>query len=196
MSAMPMGALQKIPSTLLNEITSGSLRIQNNAAAIYDLLDQKQGPVKVEEIQKQLGIGLQEYRSARHLLMGTSAELYVTQDGVILKKYLSTDEQRFWHLAWSLGLFMEAGEQLVLDTDLLQKVPHALVKLLEDGKFREHGLLAGLRTKTQKAVGTLLKVMDMYKQVQKAIDIVLLPQVKPGDWKKMLADVRKQLPPG
>ncbi len=190
-----MNALQKIPSDLQKEITGASLRIQNNAAAIYDLLDRKACPVKVEEIQKQLLIGPEEYRSARQLLEGTSAQVYVTQDGIVLKKYLTTEDQRYWHLAWSLGLFQASGEQLVLDEDLLQKVPDALLKLLDEGKMREHDRLTALRTRTQRAIGTLLKVMNMYKEVGKAIDVALLPKVSEKDWKKALIEIRKRLPP-
>src|SRR5438309_6947816 len=95
MTAPPMMALQKIPSALQNEITGASLRIQNNAAAIYDLLDRKACPVTVEDIQKELGIGPGEYRSAMQLLAGTSAEAYVTQDGIVLKKYVTTEDQRY-----------------------------------------------------------------------------------------------------
>lgn len=195
MNALPIKALQKIPTVLQKEITGASLRIQNNAAAIYDLLDRKACPVKVEEVQKQLGIGLEEYRNARHLLEGTSAEVYVTQDGIVLKKYLTTEDQRYWHLAWCLGLFQASGEQLVLDEDLLQKVPDALLKLLSEGKLREHNRLTALRTRTQKVLGTLLKVVNMYKQVDNAIGVALLPKIKEKDWKKALTEIRKQLPP-
>ena len=196
MTAPPMMALQKIPSALQNEITGASLRIQNNAAAIYDLLDRKACPVTVEDIQKELGIGPGEYRSAMQLLAGTSAEAYVTQDGIVLKKYVTTEDQRYWHLAWSLGLFQASGEQLVLDEDLLLKVPSALATLLAEGKFREHGQLTALRTKTQKVLGTLLKVMNMYKQVGAAIEVALMPKVSENDWRKQLAEIRRQLPSG
>lgn len=191
-----MMALQKVPVALQAEIAGAALRIQNNAAAIYDLLDQKAGPVKVEEVQRQLGIGPGEYRSAMQLLSGTKAEIYVTQDGICLKKFVSTEDQRLWHLSWSLGLVQSAGEQLVLDEDLLKKVPSALMTLLAEGKLREHGRLMALRTKTQKVLGTLLKVANMYRQVGAAIEIALLPKVSEKDWKKQLAEIRKFLPPG
>jgi hypothetical protein len=130
------------------------------------------------------------------LLSGTSAEVYVTQKGIVLKKYLSGDDLRYWHLSWSLGLVQAAGEQLVLDEDLLNKVPSALVTLLAEGKLRERRTLGALRTKTQTTLGTLLKVADMYRNVGAAIEIALLPDVSDKDWKKRLAQIKKILPPG
>jgi hypothetical protein len=192
-------ALQRIPTGLQKELTGASLRIQNNAAAMYDLLDRKRCPVKVADVQKELGISHDEYKSARHLLTGTSAEVYVTQDGVVLKKYLTTDDQRYWHLAWSLGLFEASGEQLLLDEDLLRKVPTALLTLLNDGKLRDHNRLAALRTKAQKTAGTLLKVVDMYRQIDRAIGVAVLPKVSGQDWKHAMKEVKRQLetlPPG
>jgi hypothetical protein len=192
-------ALQKIPKALQTEITGASLRTSANAAALYELLDSRRGPVKVKDVMAQLGIGLTEYRAARQLLTGTSAEVYVTQEGVVLKKHLTEDEQRHWHLAWSLGLFEASGEQLVLDEDLLEQVPVALVKLLTEGKLREHNRLNALRTKAQKTIGTLLKVVDMYRQVDKALGVALLPKVSGKDWKGAMKEVKAQLrtlPPG
>lgn len=191
-----MMALQKIPLALQEQLAGAALRIQYNAAAIYDLLDEKAGPVKVEEIQKQLGIGPGDYRNAMQLLSGTLAEVYVTQNGIVLKRFLSGDDPRYWHLSWSLGLVQAAGEQLVLDEDLLKKVPSALITLLAEGKLREHRTLIALRTKTQKVLGTLVKVADMYRQVGAAIELALLPDVSDKDWKKRLAQIRKLLPPG
>lgn len=186
-------ALQKIPITLQKELTGHSLRIQNNAAAIYDLLDRSGSAVKVDAIQKELGIGPEEYRSARKLLMATSVGLYVTQDGIILKKYLSSEEQRYWHLAWSLGLFEVSGKQLTLDRDLLQKVPDALIKLLNEGKLTQHNRLSALRTRTGKAIGILMEVVNMYRQVDRALGLALLPAVSGKDWKKTLGEINKQL---
>lgn len=191
-----MTALDKVPLALREQLAGAALRMQRNAAAIYDLLDQRAGPVKVSEIEKELNIGPAEYRSAMQLLSGTLAEVYVTQEGIILKKHLSGDNLRYWHLSWSLGLVQAAGEQLVLDEDLLNKVPVALVTLLAEGKLRQHRTLIALRAKTQKTLGTLLKVADMYRKVGTAIEIALLPDVSDKDWKKRLAQIRKLLPPG
>lgn len=193
MNGVPMKALQKLPSALQKQITGASLRIQNNAAAMYDLLDRKACPVKVEQIQKELGIGPEEYRSARQLLTGTDAEVYVTQEGIVLKKHLSTEAQRYWHLAWSLGLFEASGEQLVLDEDLLQQVPNALLKLLAHGKFREHSRLTAIQSRARKAIGTLVKVVSMYRQVDRAIGVALLPKVSGKEWKEALGEIKKQL---
>src|SRR5437867_4158168 len=137
MAKLPAKSSQNIPAALLDEIGNAALRIQRNAFAVYDLLDRRKGPVKVEQIQVELGISQDEYRNVRQLLSGTSAELYVTQAGIVLKKHLSSDEQRYWHLSWSLGLFRESGEQLVLDEDLLERAPDAVLKLVAEHKIRE-----------------------------------------------------------
>jgi ribosomal protein L31E len=186
-------ALQKIPTPLQQELTGCSLRVQNNAAAIYDLLDRKGGAVKVEAIKKELNIGPEEYRSARKLLMMTSAGVYVTQDGVILKKYLSTEEQRYWHLAWSLGLFEVSGKQLTLDEDLLQKVPRAVYTLISQGKLTDHKRVSALRIRAKQAIGILMEVANMYRQVDKALGLVLLPEVSGKVWDKTLREIKKQL---
>lgn len=199
MAMLPAKSSQNIPTALQNEISSAALRIQRNAFDVYDLLDRRKGPVKVGEIQEKLKISPEEYRSVRQLLSGTSAELYVTQEGIVLKKYLSSDDQRYWHLSWSLGLFRESGEQLVLDEDLLERAPDALLKLVAEGKIREESRLISLRTKTQTAMGTLAKVMDMYRKIERTIQVALLPRIKDKGWKESLAELKKQLkslPPG
>jgi hypothetical protein len=199
MAKFPVKASQNIPAALQDEISGAALRIQRNAFALYDLLDRRAGPVKVKEIQEALGLGPDEYRSARQLLSGTSAELYVTQEGVVLKRFLSADDQRYWHLSWSLGLFRESGEQLVLDEDLLKRAPDALLTLFAAGKLREESRLRSLLTKTQTVMGTLAKVMDMYRNIERAIQVTLLPTIKGKDWKHSMAELKKQLkslPPG
>ncbi len=184
--------IQKIQGALQQQIQGAAVRMRDNAAAIYDLLDRKKCPVKVRDIQNELGIGLEEYRSARQLLTSADVPVYVTQDGLVLKAY-ATDEERYWHLAWSVGLFEASGEQLVLDEDLLKKVPQALVQLLAQGKLRDHSRLSALRTRAQKAIGTLLKVVNMYKEVDRALGVALLPKVTGKDWKDALTEIKKQL---
>lgn len=193
MAKFPAKSSQNIPAALQDEISSAALRIQRNAFAVYDLLDRGAGPVKVEEIQRQLRISAEAYRSVRQLLSGTSAELYVTQEGIVLKKHLSSDDQRYWHLSWSLGLFRESGEQLVLDEDLLERAPDALLKLVAQGKIREESQLISLRTKTQKVMGTLAKVMTMYRRIERTIQVALLPAIKDKDWKGSMKQLKKQL---
>jgi hypothetical protein len=199
MTKYPVKPSQSITPALQQEISGAALRVQRNAFALYDLLDRRRGPVKVEEIQEELKIGPEEYRRVRQLLSGTSAEVYVTQDGIVLKQHLSSEDQRYWHLSWSLGLFRESGEQLVLDEDLLERAPDDLLKLVADGKIREESRLISLRTKTQKVMGTLAKVMNMYRNIERTIQVALLPSIKGKDWKRSLKDLKRQLkslPPG
>jgi hypothetical protein len=188
-----MNALQKVPVSLQKELAGASLRIQNNAAAIYDLLDRKASPVKVEAIQHELGLGPEEYRSARKLLMQTSVGIYITHEGITLKKYLTAEEQRYWHLAWSLGLFEVSGQQLAMDEDLLEKAPAALMQLLAEGRLTAHNRLSALRTRARQAMGVMLKLAEMYRRIDKTLGLALLPQVSGNEWKKTLGEIRKQL---
>lgn len=191
-----MSAMQNLPPALLAELAGAATRALNDAAALYDLLDRKGCAVPVQEIQKQLALTPKQYQGAMHVLEGTSAKVYITQDGIILQKFVPTEEQRLWHLSWSLGSFLTAAEQLVLDQDLLQQVPDALRKLLAAGRLRDHHRLLALRTKAQRALGTLLKAMNMYKQVCAEIEVAVLPKLSPGNWQKQLQEMKKYLPPG
>jgi hypothetical protein len=42
-------------------------------------------------------------------------------------------------------------------------------------------------------MGTMLKLADMYKRVDKALGVALLPEIKTSEWKKGLAEIKKQL---
>ncbi len=193
MPKYPAKSSQNIPVALQDEISNAALRIQRNAFEVYDLLDRRKAPVTVEKIQEELDLTPDEYRNVRQLLSGTSAELYVTQDGIVLKKHLSEEEQRYWHLSWSLGLFRESGEQLVLDKDLLQRAPDALLKLMTDRKLKEESNLRSLLTKTQRVMGTLVNVMDMYRKIERTIGVALLPSIKGKDWPQAVKELKKQL---
>jgi hypothetical protein len=188
-----MSALQNLPLSIQNQLAGAALRIQNNAAAIYDLLDRKRVPVKVESIKNELGIGTEEYRTARKLLMNTNLGVYITHEGITLQKYLTAEEQRYWHLAWSLGLFEVSGGQLLLDEDLLEKAPDALVKLLNEGKLTQHNRLSALQTRTRQSLGVMLKLVEMYRRIDRALGLFLLPHVSGNEWKKTLGEIKKQL---
>jgi len=189
-----MNAIKKIPVALRKELNNAADRIRGNAEAIYDMLDQQKGPVTVDQMQKELGLRPDECRTARRLLMSTeSAGVYVTQDGLILTKYATHNDHRFWHLAWSLGLFEVSGRQLVLDQDMLESAPDALVKLWNAGKFQDYNRLTALKRRTRESLAVLVKVVEMYKRIEKTIDVLLLPQVASKDWKGGLRQIKKQL---
>ena len=189
-----MNALEKVSNKLQRELTGSSMQTANNAAAIYDLLDRTKAPVKARQIQAELRLTSYAYRNACRLLESApSVELYFTQDGVVLKKYLASDEQRYWHLAWSLGLFEISGSQLVLDKDLLKEVPAALKKLREEGKLTQESRLNGLRSRTRQAIGVLVEVLDMYNQVNRALEVAALPDITGKDWTQTLGKIKKEL---
>jgi hypothetical protein len=194
MPRLPVKAPQNIPASLQTEISNAALQVQRHAFELYDLLDRRKGPVTVAKIQEELQLNPEQYRTARQLLSGTSAEIYVTEEGVVLKKYLSSDDdRRYWHLSWSLGLFRESGEQLVLDEDLLKRVPDALDKLIRERKMKEESKLRSLLAKTQKIMGTLQVVMDMYRKIERTIGVALLPGIKEKDWPDAMKELKKQL---
>jgi|ERR1051326_8351005 hypothetical protein len=188
-----MKALDKVPGKLQKELAGAAAEIQNNAAAIFDVLDRNRGPVKAKAIQTELSLTPTAYRNACRLLEKTSVGLYFTQDGLVLKEYISSDEQRYWHLAWSLGLFEVSGSQLILDKDLLEQVPDALKKLRDDGKLTQENRLNALRSRTRQAIGVLVEVLDMYNEVNRALEVASLPEVTGKDWKKTLGKVKKEL---
>jgi hypothetical protein len=188
-----MKAIEKVPVKLQKELAGFALQIQNNAAAIFDLLDRNKGPVKAKAIQAELLLTASAYRNACRLLEKTSVGLYFTQDGLVLKEYISSDDQRYWHLAWSLGLFEISGTQLILDRDLLKQVPAALKKLRDEGKLTQENRLDALRSRTRQAIGVLVEVLDMYNEVNRALEVASLPEVTGKDWKKTLGKVKKEL---
>ncbi|HYB62210.1 MAG TPA: hypothetical protein VEH50_12130 [Methylomirabilota bacterium] len=170
-------------------------RITDNASAIYDVLDAERGPVKVADIQKRLKINGEEYRRARqHLTAMPSNDVYITQDGLVLTRYVQGMDQRFWHLAWSLGLLEVSGQQLVMDEDLLAQAPAALTKAWNQGKIGgDPNRLRALQGRARERVGTLLKLADMYKRIDRQLGLFLLPYVSSRDWNQGLREIRNQL---
>ena len=170
-------------------------RIGNNAAAIFDLLDESKGPVKVKTIQEALNLTPQEYRSARQLLALEDRDVYITQEGLILKRYANkSGDLRFWHLAWCLGLLEVSGQQLVMDEDMLLEAPAAFVKLLDSGKLpADEKRLSRLQTKARARIGTLLKLADMYRKIDKVFGLALLPSTVSKDWKGGMREIRNNL---
>lgn len=187
-----MTSLDRVPASLQKELRNYSLRMQNNAAALFDLLDRRPGPVKVDEIRDELGFGPTDYKNARDLLM-QAVPIYITQEGITLRSKVPSDEQRYWHLAWSLGLFEISGKQLTLDRDLLQRVPGSIIKLFNEGRLADGRRLSKLRTRTREALGIMLEVVSMYRDIDRALGIALLPEVSGTEWKKTLQGIKRQL---
>ncbi len=90
-------------------------------------------------------------------------------------------------------MFEISGTQLILDRDLLQQVPAALKKLRDEGKLKQESRLDALRSRTRQAIGVLVEVLDMYNEVNRALEVASLPEVTGKDWKKTLGKVKKEL---
>ena len=189
---MKKDALTKVPKSLLQQLDNHAMQIRSNSAAIYLLLNERVGPVKVKEIQEVLGLGPASYQSACRALLETTAELYVTQDGIVLKKY-ATDDQQYWHLAWSLGLFEISGQHLTMDEELLKTAPQAIQKLLDEGKITDARRIGELSDKAKQAKVVLLKVVNMYREIENVLNAASRKQIKSKDWKKSLKQIKKGL---
>jgi hypothetical protein len=176
----------------------GFIRIPNtdaaNAAAIFDLLDASKGPVKVKVIQKELHLTPQQYRSARRELTYGRDDVYITQEGLVLSKYVKSTGARFWHLAWCLGLLEVSGEQLVMDEDMLKAAPAAFVKLFNSNKLPADATrLRLLQSKAKERITTLLKLADMYRNIDRVLGLALLPDTISREWKSGMREIRNNL---
>lgn len=184
-----------MPNAPLQRRIAALQRITDHAQGIYDVLDAERGPVKVADIQHRLRISGQEYRLARqHLTSVLRDDVYITQDGLVLTKYVQGMNERFWHLAWSLGLLEVSGQQLVMDEDLLARAPAALTAVWNQGKIgADPARLRLLQGRARERVGTLLKVADMYRKIERQLGLFLLPYVTSKDWNQGLRQIRDQL---
>jgi|ERR1019366_388297 hypothetical protein len=178
-------ALQKHKSALQ--------RVNDHAMAIYSLLDSSRGPVKIAQIKQALKINDQEYRRARQHLTTVVENVYITMEGLVLREHVNSEDQRLWHLAWCLGLLEVSGNQLAMDEDLLERAPGALIKMLSEGKLKDHKRLSGLQESAKKRVVTILKLAEMYRRVDKALGLALLSEVTSKDWHDGLRQIRNQI---
>lgn len=171
-------------------------RVTDNAIAIYDLLDAARGAVKVADIEHRLGISARDYRRARQHLLSSDLgeEIYITHEGLMLTKYRPAPDQRFWHLAWCLGLIEVSGQQLVLDEDMLSTAPEALARMWNRGQLRsDRAHLERLQHAAHKRLGTLLKVAEMYRTMDRQLQLMLLPHIASRDWNDGLRQIRNRL---
>ena len=189
---MKKDALTKVPKSLLQQLDNHAMQIKDNSAAIYLLLEERAAPVKVKEIQEVLGLGPSSYQSACRALLETTAELYVTQDGIVLKKY-ATKDQQYWHLAWSLGLFEISGQHLTMDEKLVKSAPQAIQKLLTEGKLKDARRIGELLNKAKQTRVVLANVMNMYREIEDILNAASRKQIKSKDWKKGLKQIKKEL---
>ena len=185
-------ALKKIPNKLLLQLDAQALQLKRDCAAIYAFLDERAAPVKAKEIQTTLSIGAESYRIACRALLATTAELYVTQEGAVLKKYASEDH-RYWHLAWSLGIFQVSGQHLTMDEDLLKRAPRDIKKLIDEGKLSDAVRLQSLSQEALQAKAVLLQVAGMYREIEKLLTAASRKQIASKDWKRGLKKIKKEL---
>jgi len=186
-------ALQRVPKSLLSDLTNYSTQLKERAAAVYDLLDRAAVPVRAEVIQRQLKLGPDEYASVRRaLLRCPSAEVLVTFEGLILRKYANASH-RLWNLAWCTGLFEMSGGQLILNVDMLDKAPDAVLRVIAGGGLKDPNRVRELQTRARQAAGLLVRLLNMYKQIDRALALAALPEVKGKDWKSTLGEIKKLL---
>lgn len=184
--------LNRMPRGVRQQLARRPRQVQENCAAVYALLDDRQGPVTVEKIRKELNLTPGSFKKAIQELLKTTSGLYVTQNGYVLQQH-ATEDERYWHIGWSLGLFQVAGEHLVLDTDLLKLTPRAITKLVREGKLRDPGRLQQLQMKARERQAVLQKVVHMYREVDRILGSATRKPIKSKDWKKGLKQVKDGL---
>ncbi len=145
--------------------------LRRHVASLVGLLDSEGGPIPASEIQTRLQISPRTYQeTCRSLLRNQEAgiELYVTQEGVVLKRD-ATDEQRWWHLAWSVGLFQVAGQHLALDEDLIRRAPQAVERLIDEGRLDDARRVQNLIRRAREARLVAQTTANMYSRIERIL---------------------------
>lgn len=133
-------------------------------------LDQAKGPLKNENLCTLCQCSEGDLREAKKHLIRTG-QIYVCQEGVILKEYATPDHQ-FWHLAWGLGLLEVSAIHVEMDRELLLSAPKQIKQLLADGRMRpEHQeRLNRLRQQLVVAMTVPKTLLQLYHQVENILD--------------------------
>lgn len=192
--------LQRVPRALQDELAGQSKEIINRAYGIFALLDRRARPVRAQEGMRELHVGPHEYRSACRLLLRSERfPVYVTPAGLVLRKH-ATKEHRFWHMAWSMGLFEMSSQQLTLDEDILDRTPEGVLKLLEAVSAKDMIQIQKLQKRAKDMRTYVLKVAEMYQRVGRALEAAQRPQIPTkrkevrGTWSnETWKNIKKQL---
>lgn len=189
-------AIAKLPKATALELKSRyRAQIVSLAAEMYDILDRAGAPLTNARLRAEMGLddNPELYRTVkRALVRAQGAGVYVSQDGIVLHKY-ATKDQQYWHLAWSLGLFEISSIQLEMDEELLKKAPQAITKLIVQGKYddTERKRLTALSNRAIEASGFLLRLARMYQEIHRAIDVYTRPEIKGKDLKDTMKEIKK-----
>lgn len=139
-----------------------------DSAELFELLDRAAGPIKNSALCRKLKWGDERLHNAKKQLL-RARSIYITQDGIVLQKYAST-EQQIWHLGWSLGLFETAGIHLTMDKELLLDAPRAFKQLIEEGKFNKASRLMEFRQRVLETMELPKQLLQIYNQVNAIIE--------------------------
>lgn len=137
-------------------------------AELYDYLDRAGSARKNKRILEDLNWQEGRLTEAKKILL-RQREVYVTQDGIILQRYASS-EQQVWHLGWCLGLFETAGIHLTMDRELLLEAPRAMKQLIADGKFGSAKKLVEFRERVLQTMELPKQLLGVYNEVLTIVD--------------------------
>lgn len=159
-------------------------------AQIYHELEQARCALTKESLCKKLNCKEHEFNKEIKALI-RSGELYLCQNGYVLKEYASTDEQ-LWHLSWALGLLDTSATHVVLDKDLLELAPAAIQSLINSGQMDndQRRRLKELRNKLLSAMEAPKLILQIYHKVENLLD-EYLESKRIGDGKIVVKDFRE-----
>ncbi|MFQ5738095.1 MAG: hypothetical protein ACE5JX_03720 [Acidobacteriota bacterium] len=189
-------AIAKLPKNSTLSIRSRyGAQVLARAGEMYDILDKERGPVTNARLRQEMDLedNPEQYRTVkRALVRAPDTKVYVSQDGLVLHKY-ATKDQQYWHVAWSLGLFEISSIQLEMDEELLMQAPGAVARLLVQGKYgdSERKRLQYLSNRAIEASGFLLRLARMYQEVHRQIEIFQRPEIRGKDLKATMQKMKK-----
>lgn len=158
-------------------------------AKIYYELDQAKCALTKQELCKKINCTEYTFDQEKQALI-KSGELYICQNGFILKEYASTDEQ-LWHLSWALGLLDTSATHVILDKELLELAPAVVQDLINSGKIdKDQGRrLKELRNKLLAAMEAPKTLLQVYNKIEKLLDEHLeLRKISNGE--KVIKDLK------
>ncbi len=158
-------------------------------AQIYHELDQAKCAMTKESLCEKINCTEYTFDQEKKALI-KSGELYLCQNGYVLKEHASTDEQ-LWHLSWALGLLDTSATHVVLDKDLLELAPAAVQALINSGQMdKDQGRrLKELRNRLLSAMEGPKLLLQIYHKVENLLDEHLEPK-KIGDGKTVIKDLK------
>jgi hypothetical protein len=139
-----------------------------DTAELFQYLESAASARTNATICKDLGWGAERLNVAKKSLLREHT-IYITQEGVILKRDATTDQQ-IWHLGWSLDLFEVAGNHLIMDRELLLEAPRVFRQLVDEGKFAQAGRLMDFRQRIVASMELPKQLISVYNQVKTIVE--------------------------